>query len=285
MTSAVLTTLGFALYLAAAACYGATLFLHAPTAPTLGTARAAGERGARYGRSMLLAGIVVQFAALGALCIATHRSPFASEYGTCMVSAWAIALAFAVLDVRARLPLVGAIALLVACVLLGWGVAHARGHVAETPLLNNQIVTVHVVAIVASFGLFAVAFGCAALYLLQNRLLKQHFVSGMFRRLPPLATLDSLAYHAVAYALPLLTLGLAVGFAQAFGGAINGSPRQWILDVHTLVSIATWILYVLYLAARLACGWRGVRLQYILLIGLCVALALYVVPTTTHHFN
>lgn len=285
MTSAILTSLAFAFYLAAAVCYGAILFLHAPTAPTLGTKGDSGARVARFGRPLLLAGIGMQFVAIGVWCATSHSSPFASEYGTLTVSAWAVALAFAILDFRAKLPAVGAVALLVACVLLGWGVAHARGPVAEDPLLKSQIVSLHVLAIVASFGLFAIAFGCAALYLLQNRLLKEHQIKGPFRRLPPLASLDSVAYHAVSYALPLLTLGLAVGFAQAFGGGGNRSPIEWLLDGKTLVSIVTWFLYVLYLAARLAAGWRGVRLQYILLIGLFVALALYVVPTSTHRFN
>ena len=45
-----------------------------------------------------------------------------------------------------------------------------------------------------------------------------------------------------------------------------------------------WLLYILYLTARLAAGWRGVRLQYILLIGLLIALALYAIPSTLHHF-
>src|SRR5690348_5499381 len=118
MTSEILTVLAFALYLAAAVCYGAVLFLHAPAAPTLSTNNTPDGRVARFGLPLLLAGIVVQFIAIGVWCSTTHRSPFASEYGTLMVSAWAIALAFGLLDFRAKLPLVGAIALLVACVLL-----------------------------------------------------------------------------------------------------------------------------------------------------------------------
>ena len=46
--------------------------------------------------------------------------------------------------------------------------------------------------------LLALAFGCAALYLLQHRLLKSHQVGGLFRRLPSLQMLDTVAYHAVA---------------------------------------------------------------------------------------
>lgn len=283
MTSASLTALAFAFYLGAAVCFGAVLFLRAPAAPTSGQPGASGV--SRLGLPLLLAGIAIQFAAIGAWCISTHRSPFASEYGTLSVTAWAIALAFALLDLRVRLPAVGAVALSVACLVLFWGVVHARGPIAETPLLTGQLVSLHVLAILASFGLLALAFGCAALYLLQNRLLKAHQVGGLFRRLPPLATLDSVAYHAVAYALPLLTLGLALGVARVFSGSLPTPPHTWLADAHTIASGLTWLLYVFYLAARLAAGWRGVRLQYVLIAGLFVALALYVIPTSTHRFH
>jgi ABC-type transport system involved in cytochrome c biogenesis permease subunit len=282
MLSATLTALAFALYLAAAVCYGAVLSLHAPAAPS--PSGAAPAHLTRYGRPFLLAGIAVQFVAVGAWCVTTRRSPFASEYGTLAVWAWAIALAFAALDFRARLPAVGAVALPVACAALFWGVLHARSPIAETPLLTGQIVSLHVLAILASFGLFVAAFGCAALYLLQNRLLKARKVNGLFRRLPPLETLDTVAFHAVAFALPLLTIGLALGMVRAFGGGLPEPPAAWLTDFHNLAGIATWLLYVFYLGARLLAGWRGVRLQYILVLGFLIALALFIVPSSTHRF-
>jgi ABC-type transport system involved in cytochrome c biogenesis permease subunit len=285
MTSATLTAIAFVMYLAAAVCYGATLFLQAPTAPTATPATAPPPAVGRFSLPLLLVGILTQFAAIGSWCVHTHRSPFASEYGTLAVTAWAIALAFAYLDIRTHLAAVGAVALPVACTVLFLGILKAQGPVAETPLLAQRIVSLHVLAILASFGLFAVAFGCAALYLLQNRLLRTHQGHGLFRRLPPLATLDSVAYHAVAYALPLLTLGLALGIAYAFHGGFRTSPHTWLWDSHTLISFVIWLLYVLYLTARLAAGWRGVRLQYLLLVGLLITLTLYMVPTSTHHFR
>ena len=222
-------------------------------------------------------------ATIGALCLATHRSPFASEYGTLMVSSWAIALAYAVLDFRARLPALGSISLLAACLMFFWGLIHARGPVAETHHLSERIVSLHVLATVASFALFALAGACAGLYILQSRQLKAHNPRSLFRRLPPLATLDSMAYHAVAYGLPLLTLGLSLGILYIYR---SGMPTHfWWADPKTIVSFVVWLLYILYLAARLAAGWRGVRLQYVLLAGLIIAPALYVIPGPTHQFH
>src|SRR5262245_46095627 len=115
MSSVALTALALGLYLVAVVCYSAGLFLRAPAAPTQGGSVADWSR---FGRPLLFAGIVAQFAAIGAWCIQTRMTPFASEYGTLAVTAWTIALALAVLDIRNKWPAVGAVALLMACIAL-----------------------------------------------------------------------------------------------------------------------------------------------------------------------
>jgi ABC-type transport system involved in cytochrome c biogenesis permease subunit len=282
MSSPALTAVALALYLLAAVCYSAAFFLRVPAAPQA-TVPAVSNL-PRFGRPLLLIGLIVQFAAIGAWCMTTRVTPFASEYGTLAVTAWTIVLAFAAMDIRNRWPALGAIALIMACVTLFIAFLHARGPVAEAGILANRVVSWHVMAILASFGLFFLAAGCAVLYLVQHRQLKSHAVGGLFRRLPPLASLDSLSYHAVVYALPLLTLGLILGIIKVFDASVGMSPTAWLTDPHTLMAFTAWFLYIFYLAARLAAGWRGVRLQYILLIGLLLTFALYFVPTSTHRF-
>jgi ABC-type uncharacterized transport system permease subunit len=282
MMSATLAALALALYLTATVCSGAVMFLGAAAAPT----RSAGSTSfpaARYSRPLLIIGILIHFLSIGAFCIQTHRSPFAGEYGTLSVTAWAIGIAYLLLDIRGKLMAVGALALTVACLILFSAILHVGGPVTASQILTSRVVSLHVMAILASYGLFVLAFGCAALYLLQNQRLKEHKAGGMFRRLPPLTTLDSVAYHAVAYALPLLTIGLGLGIA--YGVNTHLSTSKFLADPHTIVSIVTWLLYVLYLSARLVFGWRGVRLQYILLLGLPIALALYAIPSSIHQFG
>jgi len=283
MNSAILAGATLFLYMAAAACYGAVLFLDARAAPSPGAGAGSAPRAARFGRPLLLLGILLNIVVIGALCIATHRSPFASEYGTLVVSAWAIAVVYAGLDFRAKLPALGAVSILAACLMLFWGLVHSRGPVAETRLLSQRIVSLHVLATVGSLALFALAGACAGLYILQSRQLKSHGAGNLFRKLPPLATLDSLAYHAVAYGLPLLTLGLSLGILYVYRSGLPSNA--WWLDPKTIVSFVVWLLYIVYLSARLAAGWRGVRLQYILLAGLVIAPMLYLVPGPTHQFR
>jgi len=282
VSSSLFAAAALAFYMAGAACYGAVLALDAPDAPAAGGRLGAIPRAARYGRPATVLGILLNIAAIGALCIASHRSPFAAEYGTLAVSALAIALAYGALDFRVRLPALGSLALLAASLMLFWGMVHAHGPVTESPLISQRIVSLHVLATVGSFALFALAGGCAILYVLQNRELKAHHGKHLFRRLPPLAILDSLAYHAVAFGLPLLTLGLSTGILYIYRGV---PVTAWWLDPKTIVSFVVWLLYILYLFARLGAGWRGVRLQYILLAGVAIAAALYIVPGPTHQFH
>lgn len=285
MTFAFWNAIAFALYLAAAACSGAVLFLRAPAAPLLAQANSGSPRAERWGRPLLGLGLLAQFVAIGLWCVSTHHSPFASTYGTMAVLSWIIALAYLAVDWRSRLPAVGAIALLVACVVLFWGSLHAHNDLANATYINTQMVSLHVLAILASFALFALAFGCATLYLIQNKLLKAPHVPETLRRLPPLATLDGVAYHSVAFALPLLTLGLTLGIVFIYSGVRPQTTAHWFADPTTLLSFVAWGLYVVYLAARLGLGWRGVRLQYILLAGLVLALAVYALPSSMHHFG
>ena len=284
MTPALLTALALLFYLGAAVCYGAVFFLLAPAAPVPAERRPPPDA-ARFGRPLLMAGIAAQFAAIGFWCVTTHRSPFAGEFGTLAVMAWAIALSVALLDLRVKMPAVGAIALTVACAILFSAILEAHSPIAASREITGQAVNLHVLAILASYGLLAVAFGCAAIYLLQSRLLKRKQIHPALRRLPPLETLDRTAYHAVAYALPLLTLGLALGLVRVFGGGLHSPPAVWLSDPHNLSAFAPWLLYIGYLTARLAMGWRGVRLQYILIVGLLITLALYLIPSSSHRFS
>jgi HemX protein len=284
MIPAALDCLALLVYLLAAVCFGAGMLLRAPAAPTApGADRAAPMQ--CWAKPLLLAGILIQIGATGVWCVTTRLSPFASAFGTLAVLALAIAVAVALLELRLRAPAIGAVALAVASVVLSLAIARAGGHVAETPLLHDARVSLHVMAILASFALFVLAFGCAVLYLAENRLLKRHAAAASWRMLPPLKTLDTVAYKSVAYALPLLTLGIALGLARAFGAGLSQPPRAFLLDPHTISSMVTWSLYVFYMAARLLAGWRGVRLQYVLVAGLLLVLAVYAIPTTTHKFS
>lgn len=233
----------------------------------------------RLARIALIIGIVVHTAAIGAYCTATHISPFATGFGTLSIAAWAAALVYVPVEIFTGLTALGALGIPLDCLLLFAAFARSRPDSKVAPL-RDSLITLHVLLIVVSFALFALAACCGAIYICQHSLLKHPDRRALFRRLPPLETIDSLAYHFVAFSLPLLTMGIALGIVRAVA-----THRAWILDPKTLVTYAAWLVYTAYLTARLAAGWRGTKANYLLLAGLAVTTALYFVPSQTHRMS
>ena len=91
-----------------------------------------------------------------------------------------------------------------------------------------------------------------------------------------------MAFTLVAFAFPLLTVGLAAGAIAAVTGGPHG---HWLADQKVLASVVTWLVYGLYLALHVAAHWRGPRANYLLLGGLLAALVTYFVPTQFHQFG
>ena len=137
MIFTVLNAIAFALYLAAAVCHGAVELLRSPASPTHTPEDRSGGRIARMGRPLLSLGLLAQFVAIGSWCLTTHRSPFVSQTATLAVLAWIIVLTYLVVDLRGRLPAVGAIALLFACVALFLGSLRAQNAISNAAYLNS----------------------------------------------------------------------------------------------------------------------------------------------------
>lgn len=245
---------------------------------------------AAIGRAATALAVLLHTVAIGMHCAQSHQTPFVTPAETLSASAWTIALAYLVLEVlrKPKPTALGAVALPAAflCLFAGAFLRSARPDgiaAAAEPLLNSRLISLHILAILFAFGLLVLAFGCAALYLTQYRLLKRkHLSGGLFGKLPPLASLDRLAFVLVTFAFPLLTVGLAAGIVEAITGGLHG---VWGADPMVLTSVVTWLVYGLYLALHTAAQWRGPRANYLLLGGLLAALVTYFIPTTTHRFG
>jgi ABC-type transport system involved in cytochrome c biogenesis permease subunit len=269
MTEAALLIAAAALYLLGSVAYGAHLFLRLPAL-------------AFGGRLAAILAVLLHTIAIGVHCARTHQTPFTTPAETLSASAWAIALAYLALELvlRPKPTALGAVALPAAFLCLFAGAflhsAQPAALTPATPLLNSRLISLHILAI-----LFA--FGCAALYLTQHGLLKlKRLVGGLFGKLPPLAGLDDLAFALVAFAFPLLTIGLAAGVVEAVTGGFQG---PWAADPMVLTSVVTWLVYGVYLGLHTFAQWRGPRANYLLVGGLLAALITYFVPTTTHRFG
>jgi ABC-type uncharacterized transport system permease subunit len=127
-----------------------------------------------------------------------------------------------------------------------------------SPGLKSAILPIHVTVNLLGDALFTLAFAAAVAYLWQEKLLKQKRVDGLFRRLPPLDSLDRAEHRFLLAGFPLLTIGILTGTLWA-RHVEAGSAAD---IARAALGYATWVLFAGVLLLRAAAGWRGRRAAY-----------------------
>lgn len=155
--------------------------------------------------------------------------------------------------------------------------ASGLGHSVESvpPEVRSRLLPFHIAVNVLGVSAFALAFGAALAYVLQERLLRRKELGGVFQRLPALDVLDSLSFRASLVGFTLLTVGVVTGalwMAREHAGRLLLAPAP-------LMGIATWFVFASILGLRVMSGWRGRRAALGTIVGfLCAVsvLAFYV---------
>jgi cytochrome c-type biogenesis protein CcsB len=94
-------------------------------------------------------------------------------------------------------------------------------------------------------------------------------LAGALRRLPPAATLDSWSFRFVMIGFPVWTFGVIMG--AVWGEHAWG--RYWGWDPKETFSFIVWVVFAIYLHARVTYGWRDKRAALITVIGLVAIFA------------
>ena len=92
----------------------------------------------------------------------------------------------------------------------------------------------------------------------------------MLGRLPSLATLEKLVYHATLLGLPFLTMGMVAGIIRA---ETFNVPHWWV-DALVLLSLGAWAVYLVLLWGRMRADWVGSRIAWLAIAGLVVLLVI-----------
>jgi ABC-type uncharacterized transport system permease subunit len=137
--------------------------------------------------------------------------------------------------------------------------------------VRSALLPVHVGVNVLGVVAFALAFGVAVAYVVQERQLRQKRIGGMLSRLPPLDVLDALGFRFIAIGFPLFTLGVVSGALWA----VRLDPDAPALSTSQLVGLLAWLTFAAVLGLRVGAGWRGRRAAYGTMAGfLCTCLLL-----------
>jgi len=206
--------------------------------------------------------LVLRSVALGAIPVLDLKSAFS-------FFSWCVVFIYLLFHKRFGLMVLGAFAAPLASLLMIISSAMTWPTVPVSPLFKSSWLAIHVITIFLGDALFAMAFLAAAMYLIQERQIKRKNLGFMYKRLPSLATLDSINYHSLIYGFPLLTIGMITGSIYAQLGL--GTYWQW--DPKEVWSLITWLFYAALLHERLAVGWRGRRAAIMSII--CFGLLLF----------
>lgn len=232
---------------------------------------ASSPRPARFAPALLGAGALFH---AGYVCIASfvaHVCPVHSVHFILSIAAILAASVYLVARRRFRIDALGLIvgplglAFLLSTYFLG---APDPGH-----KLSPLFIAAHVLANLLGVALFLLAGAAAALYLVQEKRLKQKRHIARIGNLPPLDTLDSAIHRFLVAGFPLLTLGIITGTLWA-RRLEAGSPDE---VMRVVLGYATWLLIALVLLLRAAAGWRGRRAAYGTIAGFVCAAAVIVV--------
>jgi len=137
----------------------------------------------------------------------------------------------------------------------------------ETPLgtwTNSNVrgawLLVHIVLVLVGYAGLSFSAGAALFYLLQERRLKRRHRPARSvidaltpDRLPPLEVLDGLITQSMS--LGLVAITLAVLLVSVWASIEYGT--RWVTIPQIIVSLVTWLFYLLMVFLRLSAGWRG----------------------------
>lgn len=217
----------------------------------------------RLGRLATIAGWVAHTVALVLAAAEAGRPPLGSLTEAVSLAVWVVVLGTLEVERRSGVKVLGAFVLPVALLLSVSTVARPAGLAHMSRALSSAWVSVHIGLALIGVAAFVLNFAGAVMYLLQERQLKAKRPGSFYYRLPPLATLDRLAYRTLAVGFPFLTTGLILGALWA--GAAWGS--LFTFDPLALLSFLAWAIYAATLAGRTVAGWHGRRAAYLSLAG------------------
>jgi ABC-type uncharacterized transport system permease subunit len=216
----------------------------------------------------------VQTALLGVQAVREDGFPWGTWAGSLNLFVWLVVGAYLIWGCRKPYRLLGLAVMPLAAVLLVVARAGGGTGVGTRSQYSNLFLVLHVGLVLVAFAGFTLAACLSALYIWQERRLKRREATILRRPAPSLATLDRLAGRIVAFALPALTLGIAVGIARL----VSDGQR---IDAVVVATLATWAVWAAYLAARTR-GFTGRRAAYLALAGFALVIVVRLALPAVH---
>lgn len=200
--------------------------------------------------------------------VQTGYVPMTSLRDSLVFFSWAIIFIYLILEFRYRIRVMGAFVVPLAFVAVLVSLTFPIGETTPPEYFKSPWLGVHTTFAFLSYAAFAIAFGVGIMYIIQEKQLKSKHAGAFYRRLPSLDVLDELNYKSVAIGFPLLTLAIVSG--SIWADSVWGYYWGW--EPKEIWSLITWLVYAVYLHARLISGWRGRKAAYLAVAGFVIVI-------------
>ncbi|MBV1904895.1 MAG: cytochrome c biogenesis protein CcsA [Pseudomonadales bacterium] len=179
-------------------------------------------------------------------------TPAGVDFGVFVVfSLTGLIFAMVVFIASLRLPLDNLLILAFPVALLGLTTSLTLSSDYQPDNTPSPGLLIHIFCSISAYTLLLMA-ACQALILqVQARLLRNKVSIGLLRLLPPLETMEHSLFGLLRAGVAVLSLAIGSGFLF-----LNNMFAQHIVH-HTILSIASWIVFVGLLVGRKYLGWRG----------------------------
>ncbi|MBI5831323.1 MAG: cytochrome c biogenesis protein CcsA [Armatimonadetes bacterium] len=208
-----------------------------------------GQRGMLLGAGLLGMGLMAHFVRRG-------EGPLGDWANISFLLVLLLALAVLCVERFAKRP---ALAAFITPLMFGTALLGLLRAAKALPAISNHWLVVHILLSLVAYVCFTLAFAMAASYLISDHLLKRKQLERL-PLLPPLASADRVGHGAVMVGLALFTIGLLVGALTFWDFGVGMDPK-------IPAAMVTWLIYAGYLGLRHLAGWRGRRLQWVLVAG------------------
>jgi len=184
------------------------------------------------------------------------RPPLSNMFESLVVFAWAIAIFLIFVDLKYKIKVINALTALLGLLALGYASLLDKEIAPLMPALRSNWLTLHVLTCFIGYAALTVAFVSSLITLFKKG--QDH-------------NLDEMSHKIIAFGFLFLTLGIISG--SVWANSAWGSYWGW--DPKETWSLITWVIYAIYLHARLKRGWKGKKAAWLSVIGFMAMIFTY----------
>jgi ABC-type transport system involved in cytochrome c biogenesis permease subunit len=191
------------------------------------------------------------------------HAPLSNFYESLIFYSWCLSLILVLMKKRLNYPAITVFGALISLFLMGYASISPsidRNIQPLVPALQSNWLHIHVFTCFIAYASFVVSFICGLLYMFTWK--------GI---VPPRETLDDINYRSVIVGFPMLSAGIFTGAVWAH----YAWGSYWSWDPKETWSLITWIIYALFLHARLVRGWKGKKIAILSVVGFASVIFTY----------